>query len=627
MAHRDPRQRFQCPDHAFTLMPFWFWNDDLDEHELVRQIDDFCDHGVYGFIIHPRVGLPRSIGWMSDRMLHFVRFAVEQAKARDMHVLLYDEGMYPSGSSCGQVVAKNPDHHCRCFSRVELDADTSPVLESGQNVVAIVPRHNGQRIAVIDRQVDAYIRGLHYIGDGPAEDEPPAGDILNPEAVASFVHLVYDRYADAVGDYFGETVLGIFTDEPGPLGRCRERNVVPGTTGLLEYVSAFLGYDFTPHLPALWYEDELDAARHRANYVEAINHRLEETFYGQLHDWCTTHGVALAGHPARGDHIGLQRYFHIPGQDLVWRWVLPNEPSALEGHESTQGKCSSSAMIHLGRTRNSNECFGAYGHGFTWEEMKWLVDWCFVRGVNLLYPHAFFYSVRGPRKDERPPDVGPNSPWWDNYKPFADYCRRLSWLNTEGQHVCQLAILGESSRLPWSSAKVCFQHQRDFNYLEARHLWEDAQVDAQGIKIAGMHYKALIVESDTNIPREALPALHALANAGRIIVWSKDNAPTEIAEAQIIHEVPDLVAAIDALCPVDLAIAPHSDDIRYRHVTVKGTHFYIICNEGMSPVTTSVQVAVQGKRSWLDAWTGAEAECSDPTLTLEPYTTTILKVP
>ena len=295
MAHRDLQQCFQHPARAYTLMPFWFWNDDLGEQELVRQIDDFCSHGVYGFIIHPRVGLPRSIGWMSDRMLHFVRFAVQQAKVREMHVLLYDEGMYPSGSSCGQVVAKNPDHHCRCFSRIELDADTPPVLQSGQNLVAIVPRHNGQQIAVIDRPVDAYIRGLHYIGDGPAEDEPPAGDILNPEAVASFVHLVYDRYAEAVGDYFGETVLGIFTDEPGPLGRCRERNVVPGTTGFLEHVNAFLGYDFTPHLPALWYEDEPDAARHRANYVEAINHRLEETFYAQLHDWCTAHGVALAG--------------------------------------------------------------------------------------------------------------------------------------------------------------------------------------------------------------------------------------------------------------------------------------------------------------------------------------------
>ncbi|MFN2242009.1 MAG: glycosyl hydrolase, partial [Anaerolineae bacterium] len=383
--------------------------------------------------------------------------------------------------------------------------------------------------------------------------------------------------------------------------------------------------DFTPHLPALWYEDEPDAARHRAAFKEAINHRLEETFYRQLHDWCAAHGTALVGHPARGDDIGLERYFDIPGQDLVWRWVLPDDPSALEGAESTQAKCSSSAMIHLGRRRNSNECFGAYGHGFTWEEMKWLVDWCFVRGVNLLYPHAFFYSVRGPRRDERPPDVGPNSAWWDTYRPFADYCRRMCWLNTEGHHVCDLAILGESSRLPWAAAKVCYQHQRDFNYLEARHLWEDATVSQDGIRIAGMHYRALIVEGGTRIPAQARPALEMLCRAGRVIAWG--NREDWLEGAAVANTPQDLVAAIDALCPVDLSIAPHAEDVRYRHVVVDEEHLYILCNEGMAPVSVDVHVAAQGIASWVDPWRD-EAKPVDgtPSVTLAPYTTMILCV-
>jgi hypothetical protein len=617
--------RFADPGREYSLMPFWFWNDDLDEDEIARQMADFERHGVYGFVIHPRVGLPRDIGWMSKRMLDLMRFAVEEAQRRRMYVILYDEGMYPSGSSSGQVVAANPAHHCRCMARIELAPGEQPTLGEDQNLVAVVPRQNGQRIAVIDRKVDAYIRGIHYIGEGPAEDEPPAGDILNPEAVASFIHLVYDRYAEALGDHFGETILGIFTDEPGPLGRCRERGVVPGTTGIMEHINAYLGYDFTPHLPALWYEDEPDAARHRAAFKEAINHRLEETFYRQLHDWCAAHGTALVGHPARGDDIGLERYFDIPGQDLVWRWVLPDDPSALEGAESTQAKCSSSAMIHLGRRRNSNECFGAYGHGFTWEEMKWLVDWCFVRGVNLLYPHAFFYSVRGPRRDERPPDVGPNSAWWDEYRPFADYCRRMSWLNTEGHHACDLAILGESSRLPWAAAKVCYQHQRDFNYLEARHLWEDANVSQDGIRIAGMHYRALIVEGGTRIPEQAHPALEMLCRAGRVIAWGNVEMPLEGA---VVASTPqELVAAIDVLCPVDLSIAPHAEDVRYRHVVVDEEHLYILCNEGMAPVSVDVHVAAQGIASWVDPWRD-EAKPVDgtPAVTLAPYTTMILRV-
>ena len=597
--------------------PFWFWNDALNEAEIVRQIADFDAHGVYGFVIHPRVGLPRDIGWMSERMLYFMRVAVEEAKQRDMFVVLYDEGMYPSGSSSGQVVAENPAYHCRCLAKIDLDSDSeNPFhpLNPLTTLVVVAERTNGKRLAIVDRPADAVIRGLHYIGDGPEEETPPAADILNPEAVATFIRLVYDRYAEALGDYFGTPIRAIFTDEPGLLGRCRERDVWPGTTGILEHVNAFLGYDFTPHLPALWYDDEPDAERYRADYKRAIVHRLEATYYRQLYAWCEAHGVALTGHPARGDEIGFQRYFHIPGQDLVWRWVLPGA-TALEGPESTQGKCSSSAALHLGRRRNSNECFGAYGHGFTWDEMKWLVDWCFVRGVNLLYPHAFYYSIRGPRVDERPPDVGPHSPWWGEYRAFADYVRRMSWLNTESSHVCHVALLCGSVDLPWRAAKVCFQHQRDFNYLEVRHLWEDAEVTSEGVFIAGMHYKAVIIDGLMAIPQEAEPALRTLVEAGRVVEWGSEGVGAS------------LVAAIDRFVLPDLVAEPPAPDLRYRHVIKEGVHWYILSNEGVEPLSTTLTVSVRGQMTWLDPLTMTETAAAVPlALTLEPYTLRILQV-
>jgi hypothetical protein len=614
---------FLNPPREFGLMPFWFWNDDLSEIELARQIADFDAHGVTGFVIHPRVGLPRDIGWMSERMLHFVRFAVEEAKRREMTVIFYDEGMYPSGSSSGQVVARNPAHHCRGLAKLDLAEGEEPALQPGQNLVALVKRASGQRLAVIDRQVDSFIRGIHYIGEGPAEDEPPAGDILNPEAVQSFIELVYDKYAAAVGDHFGKTVVGIFTDEPGLLGRCRERNVRPGTTGILEHVNALLGYDFTPHLPALWYDEEPEARRYREAYGWALDKRLEETYYRPLSEWCARHNIWLMGHPAGSEDIGAQRYFHVPGQDIVWRWVQPNDSSALEGSHATQAKCSSSAMIHLGRRRNSNECFGAFGHNFTWEEMKWIVDWCFVRGVNWLFPHAFFYSVRGPRWDERPPDVGPNAAWWGDYKPFADYCRRMCWLNTDSAHICQIAILGEANRLPWEAAKVCQQHQRDFNYLEMRHLWEDAGVDEAGIRLRGMHYRALIIDGPLAIPNRALPALERLIRAGRVILWGE--AKLAMAGALRPRDEKELLAALDRLAMPDLTITPAHPDIRYRHVVKGGAHYYVLTNEGMHPVTFRAQVAAKGVSKLLDPLHLTESEALGE-IALPPYTTMLLRV-
>ena len=78
------------PSPEFSLAPFWFWNDALSEKEIARQLDDFKAHGVYGFVIHPRAGLPRDIGWMSEPMIKFMRFAIEQAAKREMWVVLYD---------------------------------------------------------------------------------------------------------------------------------------------------------------------------------------------------------------------------------------------------------------------------------------------------------------------------------------------------------------------------------------------------------------------------------------------------------------------------------------------------------------------------------------------------------
>jgi hypothetical protein len=301
--------------------------------------------------------------------------------------------------------------------------------------------------------------------------------------------------------------------------------------------------------------------------------------------------------------IGMQRYFQIPGQDLVWRYVTPGE-TALHGEHSTMAKCASSAMIHLGRRRNSNELYGAYGHELTFAEVKWLANWCFARGQNLLYPHAFYYSVRGPRRDERPPDVGPNSAWWDDYRPYADACRRLCWINTDSQHVCSIAILGDSQWLPDAPAKVCYQHQRDFNYLEVRHLVEDARVAADGVHLAGMHYRAVVMDQALPL-REALrPALQQLAAAGRLVAYGYPRDASPLADATVASSDAELLSALDALTDRDVVLDPPVSDVRVRHVVKNGRHFYLLFNEGLRPFSVKVEVSSPGLRQWWDPQTG-----------------------
>jgi len=626
---QDIPKEFINPPREFSVMPFWFWNDTLKDEEIVRQIADFDAHGVYGFVIHPRIGLPENVKWLSVEMIHAMDVAISEASRRKMYVVLYDEGMYPSGSSSGQVVAKNPAHAARGLAKIDLKPGEVPKLPDGTKLVTIGNRPDGSSIAVIEQPSKGNIRGLHYIGEGGArlqEESPAAGDILNPEAVTSFIELVYDRYAKEFGKYFGTTISGIFTDEPSPLGRSSIRGVVPGNASLLPQINLILGYDITPFLADLWYNDNPDSKKHRNDYNRAINICLEENYFKRLGNWCREHQISLMGHPAGSMDIGAERYFQIPGQDLVWRYVEPG-PKALEGQHSTMAKCASSAMLHLGLRRNANELYGAYGHNLTYDEMEWLANWCFVRGQNFLIPHAFFYSIRGPRFDERPPDVGPNASWWGNYKPFADGCRRLSWLNTDSRQVCDLAILCEATWLPDRSAKVCYQHQRDFNYLEIRHLWEDAKVDSKGVHIAGMNYGAIILDSLSYLPPEAKPFLEILAGNGRLIIRDDTRFTYMFKGALIYKTVEDLTSSIDKVISPDLTIAPASESIRYRHVIKGGAHYYIIFNEEAGEVSTKLKLQTKGDLQWLSPYTAEASQSQEnENVTFKPHELKILRV-
>lgn len=574
----------------FSLMPFWFWNDTLDGATILDQIDQMQRRGVYGFVIHPRVGLPRDCGWMSRKFLDFMHIAIDEAARRGMKVVLYDEGMYPSGSSCGQVVEKYPDLAARGLAL----HDAGAALPEGANVIAEFER-DGKRVWIVDRRVDSFIRGLHYIGEGPAEDEPPAGDILNPRTAEAIIELVYSVFTREFKKHLSTTVLGIFTDEPSPLAKCRERGVFPGSAHALGPISQLMGRDVRAELWKLW--DKSDAGNaFRDAYKHAVRLRLNQTWYKPLSDFCAANGTALCGHPDHGDEIGAQRFFHIPGQDAVWRWVERGNINAIEGRESTQAKCSSSAMIHLGRRRNSNEFCGAYGHQTTFEEVIWLANWCLVRGVNLLFPHAFYYSIRGPRKDERPPQIGLHTPEWDSgaFKAFADHCRCICYLNTDSTHICHTAILTDGDRCPWPAAATLLRRQRDFNYLDPDALLERATVDSDGIAIAGMRYRLLVIDGTGALGAPVEAALAPMIAAGRVVRW----APGAAAPGDVpTLDAPDeLVARVDQAGPVPVRIGDAPDALRVRTVEKSGVRYSFLFNESPLPIEVHLapEMAVTG---------------------------------
>lgn len=571
------RAAFLNPGNEYSPIPFWFWNDTLTEEEILRQIRDFHSHGVDGFVIHPRKGLPAGIPYLSDGYMRFVRTAVEEACRLDMRVILYDEAMYPSGSAHGMVAKENPQWASRALIMETAQADVpedealiavcaATVAEKTIRDVEVLQPSGGlyrrpgdHRVLLCFRQCfsGGTIRGVHEGEDDGEPFAPPSSDLLNPDAVRAFIRLTHERYYEALGEYFGSTIIAMFTDEPDIVGRNARPGCIAWTTGFLD------SFGDPRDLPALFADmgEETDAIRLR--YRRAISQRMGEAYYGQLAAWCAAHGIALTGHPAKGWEIGLLRHFQIPGQDVVWRHVSPGK--GIDGTESVLAKCASDAARHDGRRRNANECFGCCGpDGLQWafsvDDMKWYMDYLFVRGTNLLIPHAFFYSLRDDRKNERPPDVGPHNLWWPMYQEIAMYIRRMSWLMTDSVNQARVAVLCEADCLPWKNCRALYENQIEFNYLELDRLKECVLRD--GLLHIGQQRYAHILIGQADIER----------------------------------------------LPRDAVITPPAPNLRISHIVKQGLDFYLLVNEGESLISGKLSVLAKGRAQWWDAWNGSASD-------------------
>jgi hypothetical protein len=615
---------FQNPPREFGPIPFWFWNDDLDEDELIGQLHAFHQAGFGGVLPHARIGLSHRVGYLTDEYFRLMRRVVEEAKRLEMKVILYDEASYPSGSARGEVVATNPDfasqaiglwekeikgpfsgfwrpntgralldrHVCTLLGKLDgqgrIDPDSVQLLKPHPNTIfhLAVPAGRWQAMSVWNTHSGGHIRGAFPEEESGHATAPPAGDILNPEAVACFLHLTHDRYYEQLGEFFGDPIIALFTDEPGVFGKSpqRPKAAKPFTPGFVEWLQSLWGTDPRPWLPALWLDYGPETAGFRRRYAEAVQTRLHQVFYAAQSRWCADHGIALTGHPAGSDELSALRYFQLPGQDMVWRYVEPGKPSAIEGAHSIAPKAATSAARVNRSRRVLTEVCGAYGWGLTLDEIKWLFDWHLVRGNNLINPHAVFYSIRDRRAWESEPDLGVHNIFWPYFGQLAVYARRLSWLLADGEQVCDLAVLGDGNALPWQAAKQLYQNQIDFLYIDDSAV-SGGNVESGSLGIGTQQYRAVVIDGDPLLSEETRKKLEAFAASGGLLLTFAEGM--------------DLPAHLDSHFSRDIRLNPAHPDLRFIHYRKDELDFYLLVNEGEEMVSGELSLDVTGT---LQAW-------------------------
>nr|MCR4903719.1 hypothetical protein [Butyrivibrio sp.] len=344
----------------YTPIPFWFWNDFLSEDEILRQMEEMQAKGVNGFVIHPRKGLPKEIEYLSEEYFKFVKFAVKKASDMKMKVVLYDEAMYPSGSCRGMVVKLNENYASQGLEMTSV----SPTISCKKCIAEIT--HDNKKYFFCLVPSGGNIRGVHENEDDGEKDAPKSSDLLNPEAVKVFIKLTHERYYEELKEYFGNTIVAMFTDEPCILGRNPKEGLIPWSDGIYEeFIEAGGNKEDLIYLFEKDTGNDPNLAKKVRNtkriYDEVIYNRMTKAYYSQLFDWCTNHNIALTGHPEKSTDIGYLQNFTWPCQDIVWRYIEPEDEHYITGEHSTMGKCSSDSARHRGKKRNGNECFGCCG--------------------------------------------------------------------------------------------------------------------------------------------------------------------------------------------------------------------------------------------------------------------------
>jgi hypothetical protein len=593
------KENFHKPPREYGILPFWFLNGELELNEMLYQLREFRDKGMPGIILHGRYGLETD--YIGETYLDRIHFAVEEAEKLGLQTWIYDEMNWPSGTADKRVLKARPDlaqRYIECLnftvrgpwftyltgadSRYIDFEKSTPVaafavrLDGDQEVIDLTPNLSFRD--VIPWEAPAGNWRLMYIVEKVADYYI---DAMNPESTTEFLKHGYDPYNTAVDGKMSSQMLGFYTDEPAMHYYLSgaENPVVPWTKNMFRRFQQRNGYNLRPRLPDLFFDISPDSARVRYDFYNTLTDFYSQAYYQQIHEWCQKHDVLFTGHLLYEE--GLRRLIRVEGNlfkhyrhmDVVGvDHLYPIIGNRDRPDEHVAMKVGSSAAHQLGSPRLLCESFGGIFMDATMQRMKWITDWEYVLGVNLLNPHGFHYTLEGPRKRDWPPSMFYQYPWWRYYGEFSNYVSRLSHLLSGGRHVAKVALLWPINGMfatytPQTHNDIGDRTERDFNtltdlllrlhydydYLDEDVL-ADSEIEGNTIRVEDEAHELVILPPMAHIKLSTLEKLEKfVAQGGRVlgVIFLPHQAFTRTGDVTALVDISDRVRALFGVDPVE----------------------------------------------------------------------------
>jgi len=546
------------PGAAFSAMPVWVWNKIPETEELVAQINDFRKKGIDGFVIMP--GDELGEWYLSEDYFSVVRAVLEAAKKRFMIVVIADARSHAHSPLTAYMGEEKRLRSRQLYAR-SAGEEIAPDEEILFKVYAKL--ENELLIDVRLEGSEGYKEYNIVLGYG----DPDRADVLNPIYAESLINGVYNLYADQLGEYFGNTLIGFLNEGEAyiPGGN------IPWTYYLAEeFFEA--GGDFMS-LMSLFIMPKSKKIRREAEFtlVEILRNRLSEAYVKPLTDWCGEHKIGLFGYSKDISNTAVLSSAHFPGQYLGGQMGL----SPLTAKESAAVKLASDCARHRGLSRSFALSFDKSGRegnlwNFTPNDMMRNLNYAFARGCNMIMPVSFYYAPEEAAADQRKtPDVGRGNIWWQDYRSIAGYIKRMSWLCSTGTNNPCAAVLCSPDYVPTIPVKPLIEGGYTFNYLTLDDFMDRAHIHDGEIHIDRYSYKLVLIDGRLRL------------NADIVLKLGKF-----ITEGGVMFRGSDFIGAVKKhVKPTSYFEGEGGGNLRFTEYSKSGCPFFVLVNEGYSEIS------------------------------------------
>lgn len=546
------------PGASFSPMPVWAWNKLPEMDKLIEEINEFHRKGVDGFVIKP--GDELGNWYLSEEYFSTVKEVLAAAKKRFMIVAIADVRKHPAGPLASYISSEK-----RILSRRLYPLPLGSDIPDGEEILfrIYVKLEDGFLTDVALDKKDGYDGYDLVMGYG----DPDEADLLNPVYAESLVNSVYSQYADSLGEYFGQTLIGFLN---GGAAYNTEK-YIPWTYYLAEEFFE-RGGDFMA-LASLMFPTKSKKIRREAEFLlsEILRDRYTEAYTKPISDWCSEHKVGLFGYTDDISNTFALSNVQFPGQNLAGELGF----APLTTKESAAVKLAADCARHRGLTRSFGLCFENGGRednrwNFTPDDMMKSMNYAFARGCNMIFPCNFYYSSEDAAKDPaNTPDVGQGNIWWNDYKKISGYIKRMSWLCSTGTNNPCAAVLCSPDYVPTIPVKPLIEGGYTFNYLTLDDFMERAHIHDGEIHIDRYSYKLVLIDGRLRLNADIVLKLGKFITGGGVMFRGSDFIGA-------VKKHVKKASYFEGEC---------GGNLRYTEFNKSGCPFFMLVNEGYAEIS------------------------------------------